>query len=100
MFVEASAADQRPFCGAQERISAVVCGPNLGKTLSERIKGSESESASSLRLSTSGRIMPAHMAPTTPAPKRKASIEDLEELGVRATKVIDEARRLSLEPEN
>jgi hypothetical protein len=33
-------------------------------------------------------------------PKRKASIEDLEELGRRATQVIEEARRISLRPDN
>jgi len=70
------------------------------KMLSERIAGSEDKSASALRLASFGRIMPANMAATTPAIKRKASIEDLEELGARATQVIDEARRLSLEPEN
>ena len=70
------------------------------KMLSERIASSEDKRASALRLSSFGRIMPANMAATTPAIKRKASIEDLEEMGARATQVIDEARRLSLEPEN
>lgn len=35
-----------------------------------------------------------------PRPKREASIDDLVELGARATAVIDEARKRSLRPEN
>jgi chromosome partitioning protein len=68
--------------------------------LSELIMGSEDKSASALRLSSFDRIMLAHMAATPAAIRRKASIEDIEELGRRATEVIDEARRISLRPEN
>jgi chromosome partitioning protein len=70
--------------------------------LSELSMGSEDKSASRLRSSSLRRIMPVHMDQATSAsrPKRKASIEDLEELGRRATVVIEEARRISLQPEN
>ena len=37
---------------------------------------------------------------TAPRPKREASIDDLLELGQRATAVIEEARKQSLRPEN
>jgi chromosome partitioning protein len=63
--------------------------------------GSEDKIASMLRSSSSRRIMPVHVDQATSPmrPKRKASIEDLEELGRRATEVIEEARRISLTPE-
>ncbi len=46
--------------------------------------------------------MSAHMNATSPGPrpKREASIDDLIELGERATAVIEEARKQSLRPEN
>ena len=46
--------------------------------------------------------MPVHMNSTSPGPrpKREASIDDLVELGARATAVIEEARKNSLRPEN
>jgi chromosome partitioning protein len=80
-------------------MSGATPGADLSIRLSEPIDRSEAKSDSALRLSTSRRIMPVHMA-TPMIPTRKASIEDLEELGLRATQVIDEARRLSLRPEN
>lgn len=62
---------------------------------------SEDKMPSLLRLSSLRRIMPVHMEQaTTSRPKRKASINDLEELGRRATEVIEEARRISLKPDN
>lgn len=69
---------------------------------SESAMGSEDKRPSKLRLSSYRRIMPVHMDQTTSQtrPKRKASIEDLEELGRRATEVIEEARRISLAPDN
>ena len=63
---------------------------------------SEDKIPSMLRSSSSRHIMPVHMDQATSPmrPKRKASIEDLEELGRRATEVIEEARRISLRPDN
>ena len=87
---------------ARSRGALVEIGPKTGIRLSESSMGSEDKIASRLRSSSSRRIMPVHMDQATSPmrPKRKASIEDLEELGRRATEVIEEARRISLRPDN
>ncbi len=88
-------------CGRGSTANLVEKWHNTGITHSESTMSSEGKLASILRSSSRGRIMPVHMdqAIAAPRPKRKASIEDLEELGRRATEVIDEARRISLTPE-
>lgn len=72
----------------------------LDELSSEGPTSSEDNLPSNLHSSSYGRNIRQIMDTTAPRPRRKASIEVLEELGERATKVIEEARKISLQPDS